>query len=157
MDWDDLNDAHYDWPSVQEIRNYRALVKDVVLKVIDKISPNIDWNSDAWVIMNDVWNAELVYQNDEIVEKFFKMQYWTLKSYVEEVCELVGKSMGNEKNKCLTVGCSVGRNSNGVIKIFCLFIWHWLLSKIFSNGYKTNLKRISKIQRFINSNKRRQF
>lgn len=51
MDWDDLNDAHYDWPSVREVTSYRQKVKEVVLSVIDNMSPIINWESDAWVIM----------------------------------------------------------------------------------------------------------
>lgn len=43
------------------------------------------------------------------MEKFLKIQYLTPKSYAEYVCELVGKNMRNQKSKCLTVGCSVGR------------------------------------------------
>lgn len=51
MDWDDLNDNHYDWPSVREVTLYRETVKNIVLDVIDKIIPEISWNSDAWIIM----------------------------------------------------------------------------------------------------------
>lgn len=51
MDWDDLNDAHYDWPSVRDVTIYREIVKNIVLGVINKINPEVNWNSDAWVIM----------------------------------------------------------------------------------------------------------
>lgn len=51
MDWDDLNDAHYDWPSVSDVTIYRETVKNIVLGVINKINPEVNWNSDAWVIM----------------------------------------------------------------------------------------------------------
>ena len=51
MDWDDLNDTHYDWPSVRDVSIFREIVKNIVLGVISKISPEINWNSDAWVIM----------------------------------------------------------------------------------------------------------
>lgn len=35
MDWDDLNESHYDWPSVQQTRVFRQQVKEMVLNVID--------------------------------------------------------------------------------------------------------------------------
>lgn len=35
MDWDDLNDCHYDWPSVKDTLEYRNQVKQVILDVID--------------------------------------------------------------------------------------------------------------------------
>ena len=28
MSWDDLNEAHYDWPSIPEVRAYRNQVRD---------------------------------------------------------------------------------------------------------------------------------
>ncbi len=43
MDWDDLNESHYDWPSVRDVAIYRDIVKKVVLGVIDKCSPQINW------------------------------------------------------------------------------------------------------------------
>ncbi len=35
MDWDDLNESHYDWPTVQQTLDYRSQVKNMVLKAID--------------------------------------------------------------------------------------------------------------------------
>lgn len=35
MSWDDLDDTHYQWPTVQEVRDYRAKVRATVLNVID--------------------------------------------------------------------------------------------------------------------------
>lgn len=35
MDWDDLNECHYDWPSVKDTLKYRNQVKKVILDVID--------------------------------------------------------------------------------------------------------------------------
>jgi len=34
MDWDDLNQSHYDWPSVADTRVYRNRVKKMVLECI---------------------------------------------------------------------------------------------------------------------------
>jgi hypothetical protein len=34
MDWDDLNDNHYNWPTVLEAKNYRDRVKDAVVDII---------------------------------------------------------------------------------------------------------------------------
>jgi hypothetical protein len=35
MDWDDLNESHYDWPTVEQTRVYRQQVKEMVLQAID--------------------------------------------------------------------------------------------------------------------------
>ncbi len=46
MSWDDLNDAHYDWPSVDAVRAYRKMVRAAVDRVISDLplSFPIDWN-----------------------------------------------------------------------------------------------------------------
>ncbi len=31
MDWDDLNESHYDWPTVQETREFREKVKRMIV------------------------------------------------------------------------------------------------------------------------------
>ena len=36
MSWDDLNDAHYSWPSVASVREYRKQVRAAIDKVIDE-------------------------------------------------------------------------------------------------------------------------
>ena len=53
MSWDDLNSAHYDWPSVDAVREYRERVKHVVLDYIDRahLTLPITWESPLWVIL----------------------------------------------------------------------------------------------------------
>jgi hypothetical protein len=67
MDWDDLNDAHYDWPSVREVTSYRQKVKEVVLSVIDNMSPIINWGSDAWVIMMGIEHEKIHLETSSVI------------------------------------------------------------------------------------------
>ena len=34
MDWDDLNESHYEWPSVKDAKIYRDKVKQMVINII---------------------------------------------------------------------------------------------------------------------------
>lgn len=34
MDWDDLSEAHYEWPSVQDTKAYRDRVRQMVTDLI---------------------------------------------------------------------------------------------------------------------------
>ena len=43
--------THYDWPTVKETVDFREKVKDVVLEAIDRIDPEIAWESDMWSII----------------------------------------------------------------------------------------------------------
>ena len=53
MSWDDLNDAHYDWPTSVELKHYRDQVRETVEGLI-KTAPltlPIDWQHPWWVII----------------------------------------------------------------------------------------------------------
>ena len=53
MSWDDLDETHYDWPSVKQIREYRAQVKQAINELIDNMnfSIPINWQSPMWPIL----------------------------------------------------------------------------------------------------------
>ena len=52
MDWDDLNEAHYDWPTVAEAKAYRKQVRQVVMEIIDQSEEKqLNWNSDLWIVL----------------------------------------------------------------------------------------------------------
>ena len=47
MSWDDLNESNYNWPSVNEVRDYRDNAKTLILDLIDNsdIALPIGWDS----------------------------------------------------------------------------------------------------------------
>ena len=53
MNWDDLNNAHYNWPPISKVREYREKVKEVVINVIKTapLSIPITWESPFWVVL----------------------------------------------------------------------------------------------------------
>jgi 5-histidylcysteine sulfoxide synthase/putative 4-mercaptohistidine N1-methyltranferase len=53
MSWDDLNDKHYAWPTLQETQNYRDKVYDVVNNVIDTLPLTLPITQESpwWVIL----------------------------------------------------------------------------------------------------------
>lgn len=53
MSWDDLDDSHYDWPAVAEVRAYRARVRDAVDRVIRELALTlpIRWDSPWWAVL----------------------------------------------------------------------------------------------------------
>ncbi|MGA7596054.1 MAG: 5-histidylcysteine sulfoxide synthase [Gallionella sp.] len=53
MSWDDLDEARYDWPRVDEVRDYRKRVREVVENLIETIplALPIGWNHPWWSIL----------------------------------------------------------------------------------------------------------
>jgi len=53
MSWDDLDESHYDWPSVEAVRAYRVRVREMVDEVIRRLllSLPITWDSPWWAVL----------------------------------------------------------------------------------------------------------
>ncbi|WP_238843379.1 5-histidylcysteine sulfoxide synthase [Thiomicrorhabdus xiamenensis] len=69
MSWDDLNDAHYDWPSVQEVRDYRDQVRAAVNKLIDEVEFTlpIDWQSPLWPVMMGIEHERIHLETSSVL------------------------------------------------------------------------------------------
>lgn len=69
MSWDDLNERHYNWPSVSAVREYRDNVKKVILDVIDRtqlVLP-IDWESPFWIIMMGIEHERIHLETSSVL------------------------------------------------------------------------------------------
>ncbi|WP_372847386.1 5-histidylcysteine sulfoxide synthase [Pontiella sp.] len=69
MSWDDLNDAHYDWPPIDEVRAYRDQVRAVVNGVIESVdfSMPIGWESPLWPIMMGIEHERIHLETSSVL------------------------------------------------------------------------------------------
>lgn len=69
MSWDDLNNNHYDWPTVAETRQFREEVKRVVLNVIDNapLEMPITWESPLWIIMMGIEHQRIHIETSSVL------------------------------------------------------------------------------------------
>lgn len=69
MSWDDLNDAHYDWPSVAEVKAYRDAVRKTVLEVIDTapLSLPIDWQNPWWAVIMGIEHERIHLETSSVL------------------------------------------------------------------------------------------
>lgn len=69
MSWDDLNDAHYDWPSVAEVRDYRQQVQAAINHLIDTVEFHlpIDWQSPMWPIMMGIEHERIHLETSSVL------------------------------------------------------------------------------------------
>jgi 5-histidylcysteine sulfoxide synthase/putative 4-mercaptohistidine N1-methyltranferase len=69
MSWDDLNESHYDWPTVADVRAYRdrvrALVDDVITTL--PISLPIGWDSPFWTIMMGIEHERIHLETSSVL------------------------------------------------------------------------------------------
>lgn len=69
MSWDDLDDAHYDWPSVEEVRVYRNKVKTLVLSLIDELPLTlpIQWDDPFWIILMGIEHERIHLETSSVL------------------------------------------------------------------------------------------
>lgn len=69
MSWDDLDMAHYDWPEVEAVRDYRNQVRECVDELIRALplSMPIDWDSPFWAIMMGIEHSRIHLETSSVL------------------------------------------------------------------------------------------
>ena len=69
MSWDDLDESNYAWPTISELRSYRAKVRDLVSRHIlaMPISLPIGWNDPAWVILMGIEHERIHLETSSVL------------------------------------------------------------------------------------------
>jgi len=69
MSWDDLDERHYEWPSVEAVRAYRNEAKKVILDVIGhaELKLPVTWNDPFWIIMMGIEHARIHIETSSVL------------------------------------------------------------------------------------------
>jgi len=70
MSWDDLNMAHYSWPSIPEVQAYRNEVRTFVDQLISDLpldADGINWNSPWWAIMMGIEHQRIHLETSSVL------------------------------------------------------------------------------------------
>lgn len=69
MSWDDLNDAHYNWPAVSEVMAYRAKVRAAVLELIESLplALPINWENPWWPIVMGIEHERIHLETSSVL------------------------------------------------------------------------------------------
>lgn len=97
MSWDDLNNNHYNWPPVEEVRKYRNKAKEVVLKVIDttKFDMPITWDSVMWIVMMGIEHARIHIETSSVLIRQLPLNEVVVGRFGEQ-CKEYGDAPKNE-------------------------------------------------------------
>jgi len=77
MSWDDLNDNHYDWPTIAEVRDYRGKVKSLVSEFIRTmpLALPIDWESPAWVVLMGIEHERIHLETSSVLMRQLPIEW----------------------------------------------------------------------------------
>lgn len=97
MSWDDLNESHYDWPTVKEVMQYRDKVRETVDTIIRTIpiSMPINWHNRAWALMMGMEHARIHLETSSVIIRQLPIQYLS-KETLWARCSSSGEPPENE-------------------------------------------------------------
>ena len=77
MSWDDLDEAHYDWPSSAEVRAYRDRVRATVDRVLRElpISSPIGWDSPWWVVLMGIEHERIHLETSSVLIRQHRLEF----------------------------------------------------------------------------------
>jgi 5-histidylcysteine sulfoxide synthase/putative 4-mercaptohistidine N1-methyltranferase len=77
MSWDDLNEKHYEWPTLKETQTYRDKVYEVVNEVIDTLPLELPITEDSpwWVIMMGIEHENIHLETSSVLIRQLPFEY----------------------------------------------------------------------------------
>lgn len=69
MSWDDLNEAHYDWPAPDQVRDYRNEARAVIARLIRALPLKlpIHWNDPFWAILMGIEHQRIHLETSSVI------------------------------------------------------------------------------------------
>lgn len=69
MSWDDLDETHYDWPPVEEVRVYRNRVRELVDQIITTLPLEmpIAWDNPWWIVVMGIEHARIHLETSSVL------------------------------------------------------------------------------------------
>ncbi len=97
MSWDDIDENHYNWPKVSQVREYRDKAKKVIIKVIEKTSLQmpITWESPFWTIMMGIEHERIHLETSSVLIRQLPLNSLQPGKFGKN-CPLMGSATGNE-------------------------------------------------------------
>lgn len=124
MSWDDLNDAHYDWPTVERVREYRRAVRERVDAIIDELdwTPPVRWDDHpAWAIFMGIEHERIHLETSSVLIRQLDTR-WVRPHADWPVCDAAASQPGEAPENTL-VEVSGGRVVQGKRRDAPLYGW----------------------------------
>ncbi len=116
MSWDDLNDDHYDWPAVAEVKAYRQQVKAMINKVIQKapLKLPIGWDNPWWAILMGIEHEQIHLETSSVLIRQQQLD-WLQPRPEWQACSDVGDAPQNSLVAIPAGQVTIGKDYNDII------------------------------------------
>lgn len=98
MSWDDLNEAHYEWPDPEAVRQYRAQVRETIDQLISElpITLPIGWESPFWPIMMGIEHERIHLETSSVLIRQLPLEMLDADHPAWRICETDHPPVENE-------------------------------------------------------------
>lgn len=109
MSWDDLDEKHYQWPKVSEVKEYRNKAKELITDLIIKlpIQLPVGWEQPFWIIMMGIEHERIHLETSSVLIRQLPLNE-VIPGLFGEICKLSGEAPPNEllpvKGTTVTLG-----------------------------------------------------
>ncbi|MEP3848120.1 MAG: 5-histidylcysteine sulfoxide synthase [Paracoccaceae bacterium] len=98
MSWDDLNEAHYDWPTPAKVKAYRDKTREIVdnfIRTCDFTLP-IQWDDPMWVIMMGIEHERIHLETTAVLIRELPLDKVQAHDVWSKICLETGTAPLNE-------------------------------------------------------------
>lgn len=77
MSWDDLNTSHYQWPTFEEVKEYRNKVRQTIDELIKTLPLNlpVSWENPFWIILMGIEHERIHIETSSVLIRQVPLQY----------------------------------------------------------------------------------
>ena len=113
MSWDDLNKSHYKWPTVQQTKEYRVKVKEIIIAYIQncEFTLPITWESPMWPILMGIEHEKIHIETSSVLHRQLNIKHIKPNSFGNE-CKEYGIHPKNELIQIPAYTVNLGINKN---------------------------------------------
>ncbi len=98
MSWDDLNEQHYDWPRVEQVKAHRDKTREVVdnfIRNCDFALP-INWDSPMWIILMGIEHERIHLETTSVLIRELPLEQVKPHAWWSKICADHGMAPQNE-------------------------------------------------------------
>lgn len=112
MEWDDLEDKNYEWPSVSEVQEYRERVKAVVVELIESMSFSLPIREESpmWIILMGIEHERIHIETSLVLHRQMPLEY-IQESETFPLCTEYGVAPQNEMVEVAPRDVTLGKES----------------------------------------------
>jgi len=172
MSWDDINEKHYKWPKVQDVKEYRLKVKNIVLDLINNIEFTlpITWDSPMWIILMGIEHERIHIETSLVLHRQMPLEF--IKEDMNlKICDIYTEGIKNEfieiKKQNIILGKPTSSDTYGWDNEYGIFeedlekfqVSKYLVSNeeympfVLENGYETEEYWCEDGKEFLNNTK----